>query len=57
MKVRNREIVVLVQSGSDEVLSGRGLMEVIEWDENRKDMGRADGYIEILGRRILGHEK
>lgn len=31
-------------------------MEVIEWDENRKDMGRADGYIEILG-RILGREK
>lgn len=49
--------MVLVQSGSDEVLSGRGLMEVIEWDENRKDMGRADGYIEILGRRILGREK
>ena len=38
MKVRNREIVVLVQSGSGEVLSGRGLMEVIEWNENRKDM-------------------
>lgn len=37
MKVRNREIVVLVQSGSGEVLSGRGLMEVIEWNENRKD--------------------
>ena len=37
MKVQNREIVVLVQSGSGEVLSGRGLMEVIEWNENRKD--------------------
>lgn len=42
MKVRNREIVVLVQSGSGEVLSGRGLMEVIEWDENRKDMAGMD---------------
>ena len=46
-KIWNRKMVVLVQSGSGEVLSGRGLMEVIEWDENWKDMAGWGGGMDV----------
>lgn len=47
--------MVLVQSGSGEVLSGRGLMEVTEWDENRKGMVGEGGWIYInIGKKNIG---